>query len=104
MSDVLGQHIVKTPGVMGGKPRIDGHRIRVSDIVVWHEKRGWSPDEIVDQFPGLTLADVYAALAYYFDHHAEIEDEFAREAKQVEKFNTLSIGFLHKKQGIRLAM
>jgi len=86
MSDVLGQHIVKTPGVMGGKPRIDGHRIRVSDIVVWHEKRGWSPDEIVDQFPGLTLADVYAALTYYFDHRAEIEDEFAREAKQVEKF------------------
>ena len=86
MSDVLGQHIVKTPGVMGGKPRIDGHRIRVSDIVVWHEKRGWSPDEIVDQFPGLTLADVYAALAYYFDHHAEIEDEFAREGNLVEKF------------------
>lgn len=85
MSDVLVQHIVKTPGVMGGKPRIDGHRIRVSDIVVWHEKMGWSPDEIVDQFPGLTLADVYAALAYYFDHRAEIEDEFAREAKLVEK-------------------
>jgi uncharacterized protein (DUF433 family) len=86
MSDVLVQHIVKTPGVMGGKPRIDGHRIRVSDIVVWHEKRGWSPDEIVDQFPGLTLADVYAALTYYFDHHAEIEDEFAREGNLVEKF------------------
>jgi len=86
MSDVLVQHIVKTPGVMGGKPRIDGHRIRVSDIVVWHEKMGWSPDEIVDQFPGLTLADVYAALTYYFDHRAEIEDEFAREAKLVEKF------------------
>ena len=35
---------------------IAGHRIRVQDIVVWHEKRGYSPDEIVDMFPGVTLA------------------------------------------------
>lgn len=88
MSDVLVQHIVKTPGMMGGKPHIDGHRIRVSDIVIWHEKLGWSPDEIVDQFPGLSLADVYAALAYYFDHRAEIEEEFISEIKAVEEIKS----------------
>ena len=47
MGDILIQHIIKTPGIMGGKARIDGHRIRVSDIVIWHEKMGRSPDEKV---------------------------------------------------------
>jgi uncharacterized protein (DUF433 family) len=84
MADIMVQHIVTTLEVMGGKPSIAGHRIRVLDIVVWHEKRGMSPDEIVDQFPGLTLADVYAALAYYFDHRTEIEEEFSSEEKLVE--------------------
>jgi hypothetical protein len=39
IENVLAQHIEATPGVLGGKPRIAGHRIRVMDIVVWHEKR-----------------------------------------------------------------
>ena len=56
------QHIVKTPGVCGGKACLAGHRIRVIDIVVWHEKRGYAPDEVVAMFPGITLADSgYAA-------------------------------------------
>ncbi|MDW8327611.1 MAG: DUF433 domain-containing protein [Anaerolineales bacterium] len=80
MENVLVQHIEQTPGVVGGKPRIAGHRVRVMDIAFWHEKRGLTPDEIVDLFPGLTLADVHAALAYYFDHRAEIESAFEREA------------------------
>ena len=79
MTDVIAQHIEKTPGVVGGRARIAGHRIRVMDVVVCHEKRGYSPDEIVAMFPGITLADVYAALAYYFDHRDEIEAEFHRE-------------------------
>jgi uncharacterized protein (DUF433 family) len=74
-------HIEKTPGVVGGKARIAGHRVRVLDIVVWHEKRAMSPDEIVAMFPGITLADVHAALAYYFDNRDEIEAEFVKEAE-----------------------
>ncbi|MHB1037838.1 MAG: DUF433 domain-containing protein [Pirellulales bacterium] len=69
---VISEHIESTPGVCGGRPRIAGHRIRVEDIVVWHEMQGKSPDEIVADFPQLTLADVYAALAYYHDHREEI--------------------------------
>ena len=42
MDNVLTSHIEITPGVVGGKPRIAGHRIRVLDIVVWHEKRRFS--------------------------------------------------------------
>jgi uncharacterized protein (DUF433 family) len=79
MADVIRQHITKTPGVCGGRPCIAGHRIRVMDIVVWHEMRGYSADEVVDMFPGITLADVHAALAYYFDNRAEIEADFRKD-------------------------
>jgi uncharacterized protein (DUF433 family) len=68
-----GGHIAIIPGVCGGKPHVIGHRIKVQHIAVWHEKMGLSADEIVSQQPGLTLADVYAALAYYWDHREEIE-------------------------------
>lgn len=51
----------------------------MSDIVLWHEKRGLSPDEILGIYPGITLADVHAALAYYFDHREEMEAESERE-------------------------
>ena len=72
------KHIEKIPGVCGGRACISGHRIRVVDVVTWHEKRGYCPDEIVALFPGISLADVYAALAYYFDNREEIEDDFRR--------------------------
>jgi uncharacterized protein (DUF433 family) len=82
----LVEHIVSTPGTCGGRPRIAGSRIRVQDIVVWHEVHGLSPDEIVSQFPGLTLADVYAALTYYHDHREEIR-QYMRDAEAfVEAF------------------
>lgn len=73
------QHITKTPGVCGGRACIAGHRIRVMDIVVWYEMRGYRPEQIVDLFPGISLADVYAALAYYFDNREEIEAEFRKD-------------------------
>ncbi len=68
----LDQHIVITLGIAGGKPRIAGHRITVQDIVIWHDRLGKSADEIAAEHD-LSLADVYAALAYYFDHRIEID-------------------------------
>lgn len=82
---VLDKHIDITPGVCGGKPRIAGHRIRVQDVAVWHEFQGLSPDEIVAQFPQITLADVYAALAYYHDHREEIHRQMEEAERLVER-------------------
>lgn len=78
------QHVVKTPGTCGGKARIAGHRIRVQDIVLWNEE-GRSPEEIVGEFPQLSLADVHAALAYYFDHRDEIDAEIRADAEFVNR-------------------
>lgn len=65
--------IVSTPGTCGGRPRIDGHRITVEDVAIWHERMGMSPDEIVSAYPSITLADVHAAVAYYYEHRDRID-------------------------------
>jgi uncharacterized protein (DUF433 family) len=85
---IIKEHIEITPGVCGGKPRIAGHRIRVQDIAIWHEQMGMSPDEILYHYPSISLADVYAALAYYHDRREEIrqqiaaDEEFARQMQE----------------------
>lgn len=68
----LSLHLEITPEVAGGKPCIAGHHITVQNIVIWHERLGRTADEITAEH-NLTLAEVYAALAYYFDHQAEID-------------------------------
>ncbi len=78
----LTDRIVMTPGVRGGKPRIAGHRITVADVAIWYERMGMSPDEIVSEYPTITLSDVHAALAYYFDHRDGID----REIRDGEEF------------------
>jgi uncharacterized protein (DUF433 family) len=83
----LDQHIETTPGICGGKPRIAGHRITVQQIAIWHDRLGQSADEIAAQYD-LDLADVYAALAFYFDHREEIDrsieesDQFIEEMRR----------------------
>jgi uncharacterized protein (DUF433 family) len=72
MQNVLTPHIEITPDVAGGKPRIAGHRTTVQNIVTWHERLGRSADEIATAYD-LTLAEVYAALAHYYDHRDEID-------------------------------
>ena len=73
------EHIVCTPDTCGGKPRISGTRIRVKDIVLWHERMGMSLEEIVSEWSHLTLGDVYAALSYYDDNRARIDAELKAE-------------------------
>src|SRR5712692_6457336 len=78
------EHIQVSPGVCGGKPCIAGTRIRVQDVYVWHELQGQSVDQIVSDFPHLTLADVHAALTYYWDHRDEIQRQMKEDDAFVE--------------------
>lgn len=75
MTTIISEHIEITPGICSGKPRIAGHRIRVQDVVIWYEHLNMSPDDIVYHHPSITLADVHAALAYYYDHLDEIRQD-----------------------------
>src|SRR5271166_723739 len=78
MGRTISEHIDVDSAICGGRPCIAGTRIRVQDIDTWHELEGVSPDEIVSRFPQLSLADVYAGLAYYWDHR----EEFERQIKE----------------------
>lgn len=77
-SRTLSDHIELTPDTAGGKPRIRGRRLTVQDIAIWHERLGKSADEIAAEY-NLTLADIHAALAYYFDHREEIDARMAED-------------------------
>ncbi len=53
-------------------------------IVADYLRRGWSAEELARQYPYLDLAEVHAALGYYFDHRQEIEDELVAEYHEAE--------------------
>ena len=83
---IVHTYIVETPGICDGRPRIEGHRIRVQDIAIEHDWQGMTPTEICIQHPGLTLSQVYAALAYYYDRRDEILADIAADDQAVEEF------------------
>ena len=57
------------------------------DIVVCHERQGMSPDEILSFYPGITLAAIHDALAYYFYHREEIQRDFEAARRFVEELS-----------------
>lgn len=93
---VIDRHIEISPEIAGGKPRIAGHRITVQDIVVWHEHMGRSADEICAEYD-LSLADVYAALAYYFDHREAIDRSLEESGAFVAEMRKRTPSLLREK-------
>jgi uncharacterized protein (DUF433 family) len=71
--------VVKDPRLCSARPVIRGIRIEVATVAWQFEVQGRTPDEIVDSFPHLSLAQVHAAIAYYYDRRDEIEGLWRRE-------------------------
>ena len=68
-----------------GVPRIAGTTTKVIELVVERQAYGWSPEELQFQHPYLTLGQIYAALAYYWDHAAELDQDIERRRMWVEE-------------------
>ena len=66
--------IVRDPEHSNGAPTVEGTGIRVWNFASAYEHSGYSPDEIVDLYPALTLSDVHTSLAYYYAHIEEFRD------------------------------
>lgn len=98
---VIREHIVSTPETCGGKPRIAGSRIQVKQLVIMHERQGMSPEQIVTEHPHLTLADIYAALAYYHDHREEVTADIQAERDEYEAMRTAQPSLLREKLAAR---
>ena len=79
MEPTVVKHVEFRPDRCGGRPCIAGTRIRVQDIYVWHELQGQTPEEIVANFPQLSIADVYAGMAYYHDNREQIQGDIQAE-------------------------
>lgn len=62
-----------------GRPVIvEMPRLKVRDLVMAHLAHGWPAEELVRQFQGLTLAQAYGALSYYWDHQADVDQDIQR--------------------------
>jgi uncharacterized protein (DUF433 family) len=76
--------ISRTPGIKGGSPHVAGTGVLVRTIVRLH-KKGFLPEEIALEYEHLTLAQVYAVLAYYHANHDAIEAEMAEEQAESDR-------------------
>jgi hypothetical protein len=76
-------HIEKAPGDTARLKRLP--RIRVMQIVIDYLNHGWSADEICIHYPHLRRAEVHSAMAYYFDHQAEIDAEIEHEQHLIDE-------------------
>ena len=74
----IGTLIDRDPKIRGGRPKVAGTGLTVSRIAGWY-KMGLTPEEIVLEYPHLTLAQVHAALAYYHVNRDEIEADLGQE-------------------------
>ena len=68
-----------------GRAWIDGTNVKVIEVVLDHLAYGWSPDEMHYQQPRLSLAQIHAAMAYYFDHEAEFDRQIQTSLQNAEK-------------------
>lgn len=80
----IGQLISRDPQYRNGRPCIAGTGITVHRIAGWY-KTGLSPEEIADDYDHLSLAQVYAALAYYHANFDKIESEIRAEWEEEER-------------------
>lgn len=81
---VGGNYIVKTPDVMGGDACIAGKRIAVYMIADLYVHQNTAVEELMEGWP-LTRSEIYAALAYYYDHVDEIEEILAEWDRRYEE-------------------
>lgn len=83
MSTEIASLLVRSPGICGGRLRIEGTRITINQMAALY-KAGSTPEEIADQYPHLTLAQVYTALAYYHANREEVEADLDAERAEAD--------------------
>jgi uncharacterized protein (DUF433 family) len=88
-------HITKDPEVCGGRACIDGTRIRVVDIACL-QRDGYAPASMLEVYRSLNLAQIHAALSYYYENPQEIEDALKEDRAVAERMENARAAFLRK--------
>jgi uncharacterized protein (DUF433 family) len=79
--------ITRNKEICGGQPHITGTRIKVQHIAIEYDRMGWSPDQICDAHPDLTLAQVHSAISYYYSHKTEIDQIIQSDENFAERLH-----------------
>lgn len=79
--------LTRTPGICGGRIRIDGTRITVHRIATLY-KQGQGPDEILGTYPHLRPDQVYAALTYYHANRNEVDADLAADDRLYDELKS----------------
>jgi uncharacterized protein (DUF433 family) len=69
-------------------PVVTGTRTKVVEIVLDHLAHGGDADEIQRHLPHLTLGQIHSALAYYYDHQEEVDQDIARRLRKVDEIQS----------------
>ncbi len=84
MGTAIDTLLSRSPDVCGGRMRIEGTRVTVHQIATCY-RQGLTPEEIGEQCAPISLAQVYAALAYYHANRSEIDRELEAETADYER-------------------
>lgn len=76
------QHIVLDDNRV---PQVAGANTKVVELILDQLAYGWSAEELHLQHPHLSLGQIHSALAYYWDHRAELDEEIRRRLAEVER-------------------
>jgi uncharacterized protein (DUF433 family) len=82
MSTVVYGHIELTSA---GVPVIAGTSVKVVEIAIERLAHHWDADELHRQHPHLTLGQIHAALAYYYDHRDELDEDIDRRLGRIRE-------------------
>ncbi|MEP7291417.1 MAG: DUF433 domain-containing protein [Chloroflexota bacterium] len=83
--------IAINPGVRSGRPYIIGTTVTVVDVAMARLFHHRDADQIAEDYQ-LTLPQVYSALAYYYDHKAEIDESVRKQIRRAEELKEQRVG------------
>lgn len=96
MQTILSIDLIATnPQVRSGRPCIAGTGLEVSVIVIASTVQKQTPEQIADDY-AVSLAQVHAALAYYYEHQAEMDAQIAEQERRAQAYEEQGIGRRHK--------
>lgn len=87
--------IVSDPKIRSGRPIIAGTRMAVQDIAIGITVKGYSIDEMITHYPHLNRAQIHAALAYYYAHQDEIDQQIAADEQFYDQAKAQGLGQRH---------
>jgi len=66
-------------------PIITGSTMKVVELITSVKAYGWTPEELHENYPHLSMSQIYSALAYYWDNREEIDADMERRYQRSEK-------------------